>query len=1548
MSANPPLVAIMTGRSILRLKKLCVTLNIYLKSEKKCHANSSLCLHPNEFVMEQEKHPSRDDLLAFVRAELDQDTHMAVEKHIRDCRECCDAMKVLSVGNWQEMVLKADSSPQEQRDEFATNEFLSQHKTEDFQISSAHGEFVDAPRQIGRYEIRDTLGSGAFGRVYLAYDPATDRLVALKVPNATLFNDGESTGAFLEEARNAGQLKHRGLVSVYDVQVDGDHPYIVQEYIDGCNLADWIQQKQPDHVEIVRVLIEIAEAVGFAHQQRVYHRDLKPANVLIDREGHAHVADFGIALRESRQQFGKRDISGSPAYMSPEQVRGEINRIDGRTDLWSFGVVMYELLVGSRPFRSKARKELFEEIQQQDPKPPRQLNPTIAKELERICLKCLEKLQSYRYTAAADLCEDLSHWYAHQSSALQSAYVSSVVVPTTGQSDTHKTADTDRQSTPPPIVPKGLRAFDEGDADFFLQLLPGPRDREGLPESIGFWKTRIERSNLDERFAVGMIYGPSGCGKSSFMKAGLLPRLSQRILPIYVEATPANTHRRILDAMAKCGPEVPSNNSLSEIIRLKRDGPSYGRKVLLVIDQFEQWLQSEPVDLTTELVEALRHCDGEHIQCIVMVRDDFWMSATRFMQALEIPLLEDKNSRAVDLFSPKHARYVLTAFGQAYRDVENPPTPEQSAFIEKTVDNLSINGKVISVRLALLAQMMHGRVWSDASVPTIEEIGVTFLEETFSVSTASPAHRFHQAAARRILKSLLPASSVLKGRMRSFEELRNSSGYANRPGDFEAVLDLLDRQLRLIIPIDRNAVAEIDEDTPSDELKNEPSSVRYFQLTHDYLVPALREWLTRKQRETRRGRAELRLEECARLWSHKRERKLLPGYIDTLRILLLTNRRQWNPPQREMMKKATIHCGGRLSIVALLMMVVGAFGITFDHRRKEAITAQSRAIRQTRDLTDSLMNDLFFELKEIPGVEKPLISQLEKTAAIYENLTSNDRENNELMFELARIHQRKGRVYELLEQWSEAEKAFSQSSSILKKITAKGTLQDEIALESAVSEMRAGYVLLAQDDSESAAARFAAAETLLNQTGKALRFSPRYQHTLGTVLYRRCLQIDHANPEKEEMIRRAVEEFSSAYSAVPGSAEFLSGLLAARQMLRMWLLAEGRLDEAKDVYASALAEVERLIENDDQAVLAYELRANTQENLASLFRSSFRIREETLALQAAIQDYQRLIDAKPLRLRYRRSLAISQMNLGNVQRRSGETTLAAENLQEAAATLEDLHLSNPQFAPDRESFASCLDRLTEVYVELGRAEAAAPLMEVAIGHFGLLLEDGAESKQSEYRERLAFAQVRSAQVAHQLNQPDAAKESFSSAAKILQELVEQPNSIRRYRDELATIYAAWAELLEGEDRNIVCQHAIENWELAMTGEMIPDIGQRYAWFLITCPDTELNDPKKAIEIATLLREASETNINIIGLLGAANLRNGNSDESVRQLKQCINERGMTDGLVTLFWALAQHECGQTQMASQTLEKAINRMKESRPGSVRHQRLRSEITSLMKS
>ncbi len=844
------------------------------------------------------------------------------------------------------------------------------------------------PERIGRYRIERVLGKGGFGLVYLAQDDQLSRPVAIKVPHRKLVDRREDAAAYLTEARTVANLDHPHIVPVFDVGCTEQFPcFVVSKYIDGTDLATRLKQSRLSIHETVELVATVAEALHHAHKQGLVHRDIKPGNILLDKSSRPFVADFGLALREQDVGTASR-YAGTPAYMSPEQARGEGHRVDGRSDIFSLGVVLYELLVGRRPFRGDSQAELMEQVTRLEPRPPRQYDDSLPKELERICLKSLSKRASERYTTAKDMADDLRHFLVQQPGPLTlgtgSPSIAPVVQPpsTLGGSGIATPITPTSDSQPLKIVPKGLRSFDEHDADFFLELLPGPRDRVGLPDSLRFWKTRIEETNADKTFSVGLIYGPSGCGKSSLVKAGLLPRLADTVITVYVEATAEETEARLLNGLRKRCPALSDKLSLKDTLaRLRRgQGVPAGKKVLIVLDQFEQCLHAKKEETNTELVQALRHCDGEHVQCVVMVRDDFWLAATRFLGELEVNLLQGNNTALADLFDVDHARKVLVALGKAFGRLperSGDTNKDHQEFLKQAVTGLAQDGKVVCVRLALFAEMMKGKPWTPASLKGVggtSGVGVTFLEETFSSPAAHPQHRLQQKAARAVLKALLPESGTdIKGHMRSYGELLEASGHASRPRDFDDLVRILDGEIRLITPTDPEG---------SDDGSVHPNATvgqKYYQLTHDYLVHSLRDWLTRKQKETRRGRAELRLVERAALWQAKPENRHLPSWWEYLTAVWLVPAKNRTAVQQRMLRKAgrvhALHWGSALA--AVLLIGFGIWNVVSNERQRGLENQQASLRQQVATAVDAMQNNrglaVPFTLRDLQRLPRAMV-----------------------------------------------------------------------------------------------------------------------------------------------------------------------------------------------------------------------------------------------------------------------------------------------------------------------------------------------------------------------------------------------------------------------------------------------------------------------------------------------------------------------------------------------------------------------------------------------
>ena len=291
--------------------------------------------------------------------------------------------------------------------------------------------------QLGHYRIERLLGTGGMGEVYLADDTKLGRRVALKVLSSTLANDPDRRERFEREARAAAALNHPNIVTIHSVETIDDLPFITLELVDSATLADLIPSEGLPLDRVLTLGIPLADAVGAAHQRGITHRDLKPANVMVTSDGRLKVLDFGLAKIKEEAHFatdagmptaaltGEGRIVGTVAYMSPEQAEGR--PIDQRSDVFSLGIILYEMATGKRPFEGDTHISTLSSIIKDTPRPIADVRPGLPRELSKIINRCLAKDLEDRYQSAKDLRNDLR--------ALKNDLTSGEIVPITGSTE---------------------------------------------------------------------------------------------------------------------------------------------------------------------------------------------------------------------------------------------------------------------------------------------------------------------------------------------------------------------------------------------------------------------------------------------------------------------------------------------------------------------------------------------------------------------------------------------------------------------------------------------------------------------------------------------------------------------------------------------------------------------------------------------------------------------------------------------------------------------------------------------------------------------------------------------------------------------------------------------------------------------------------------------------------------------------------------------------------------------------------------------------------
>jgi predicted Ser/Thr protein kinase len=269
----------------------------------------------------------------------------------------------------------------------------------------------------GQYEILGLIGRGGMGVVYKARQVGLNRLVAIKMILAGEHASEEALKRFHVEAEAAARLQHEGAVRIHDVGAEAGRPYLVMEYVEGGSLKDRLDGTPWPGRQAAHLIERLAQVLHAAHSAGIVHRDLKPANVLLTRGGDVKVVDFGLAklVDEGGKLTQSGEVLGTPGYMAPEQARGLSKGALASVDVYALGAILYELLTGRPPFRGATTADTLLQVIADRPVPPRLLNPTLDRDLETVCLKCLEKAPEQRYPSAAALAEDLGRYRDHRS-----------------------------------------------------------------------------------------------------------------------------------------------------------------------------------------------------------------------------------------------------------------------------------------------------------------------------------------------------------------------------------------------------------------------------------------------------------------------------------------------------------------------------------------------------------------------------------------------------------------------------------------------------------------------------------------------------------------------------------------------------------------------------------------------------------------------------------------------------------------------------------------------------------------------------------------------------------------------------------------------------------------------------------------------------------------------------------------------------------------------------------------------------------------------------
>ena len=842
--------------------------------------------------------------------------------------------------------------------------------TADDAFGEAAPELVDGVLLAGRYMVLRRLGRGGFSDVYLAHDHELDRSVAIK---RLLLSDVDPH-FIKDEAKTLASLDHPAIVRIYDICNDPMHGYLViMQYVPGPMLREVLTKPLPIK-RAVEIAIRISGGLIHAHSRGVVHRDIKPTNILMSNEGEPLIADFGLAFAPNAHSDPE---GGTPRYMSPEQIRNETKRVGPSSDIFSVGILLYEMLAGRVPFNGETVEAISRATLEHSLTSINEINADVPIELDRIVRRALRKNVKDRYSSMEAFQAELIKWLNNSDLRDELSTVR------TSDWDRHPAHDSTFASSsfqfPVQFTHRGLQPFESDDAKFFLSLVPGARAPNGLPESVQYWKDWIEGYDDSEYGRIGILYGPSGSGKTSLLRAGIVPYLAPDLLPISIECRKGEP---ISQYALQIGRQVNSESEdLAQLLVQLRDDSakrSEHRKVVLCFDQFDNWAGSATNGQLAHLAAALRHCDGESLQALLIVRDDFWTAATEFMRLVEFGVEQWKNARSIELMDIHHARRLLEAAGRGFGSL--PPNPEaldaeQSRFINQAIGEMAVKGRVLPIQLAMFAKMARLQRWHPDTLSQaggVQGAYVGYFQDLFESTTSPPIYQRVSNAVVEVLHCLLPnADQTAHSHQVGFGELETTLADKKLQNQLHRALSILVEDLRIVVRIS----------LPASE-----SSTEYavqcndrFHLVHDFLTVPIANWVNQVRKSSWRGRAIARLEELSAMWNRKQHQRFLPTLPEYVAMRVSAPADKRSPRQRHFLR-----CAGRkhLTRAVLVLAAIATVGLiavsswrqrhqNIEDHRKQVVERVEGTIRgDVQDFID-LLNDLEKDQATIAIASRP-------------------------------------------------------------------------------------------------------------------------------------------------------------------------------------------------------------------------------------------------------------------------------------------------------------------------------------------------------------------------------------------------------------------------------------------------------------------------------------------------------------------------------------------------------------------------------------------------